>query len=257
MRQERFLDDFAPISLEETNRRASLLRRVDTKYVIRPDQLDWVLAHWKNSHQILEIDGNRIFHYHSVYYDTPALDLYHAHHSGAASRVKFRTREYTDSQQAYYEIKNRANTGVTDKQRIRVRALDQLPPLLTEASKQYPRRLGGQSIGEVLQVDYDRITLVSREGGERITVDLNLSYRAAGKVEHYPDRVIIEIKHARGVRTRERDLFRSLGIRPGSISKYCLGILSLYPNVKKNRFKLPLRILAKQLTDHGAAASTG
>jgi hypothetical protein len=76
-------------------------------------------------------------------------------------------------------------------------------------------------------------------------------------VEHYPDRVIIEIKHARGVRTRERDLFRSLGIRPGSISKYCLGILSLYPNVKKNRFQLPLRILAKQLTDHGAAASTG
>lgn len=254
---EDLLKDFESISLEETNLRASLLRRVDTKYVIRPDQLNFVLAHWRNSHQVLEIGGKRIFHYHSVYYDTPSLDLYHAHHSGAASRVKFRTREYSDSKLAYYEIKRRSNNGLTDKQRIRMRTLDQLTPLLTDASKEYPRKLGEQSIGAVLQVDYDRITLVTKEGEERITIDLNLSYRAAGEVKHYPDRVIIEIKHAKGVRTRERDLFRSIGIRPGSISKYCLGILSLYPNVKKNRFKLPLRILAKQLTDHGAAASAG
>ena len=108
---------------------------------------------------------------------------------------------------------------------------------------------------EVLQVDYDRITLVDKQGKERITIDLNLAYDNRSQKIAYPDRVIIEVKHERNFRSIQRDLFRRLGIRPGSISKYCLGVMSLYPQVKKNRFKLPLRILSKQLEQHGATTN--
>ncbi|MBM3432607.1 MAG: polyphosphate polymerase domain-containing protein [Bacteroidetes bacterium] len=248
---------FEPIGLEETNAQAQLLRRVDTKYVIRPDQLEPILLSWVPTHRILEINGRKIFHYHSVYYDTPGLDLYHAHHAGAATRVKFRLREYADSDLSYYEIKLRSNSGVTDKQRQRIRAKEQIPEFLQTAVQENPRHLKQGVMQETLSVDYDRITLVAKEGGERVTIDLHLRYRVADREKDYSDRVIIEVKHGRGVRTTERDRFRRMGIRPGSISKYCLGVLSLYPAVKQNRFKLPLRILAKQLNDYGAAECFG
>ncbi|MFM8710199.1 MAG: VTC domain-containing protein, partial [Sphingomonadales bacterium] len=108
------LGSFEPITLDQTNEQASLLKRMDTKYVIRPVQLPEVLSRWAMTHRILEIENKRIFGYHSVYYDTPGLQLYHAHHSGAGNRVKFRTREYTDSQLCFYEIKMRNNKGVTE-----------------------------------------------------------------------------------------------------------------------------------------------
>lgn len=251
------LTAFEPIGLSETNQQAGLMRRVDTKYVIRPDQLEHLLHEWVQTHRVLEIENRRIFHYHSVYYDTPALNLYHAHHAGAGARVKFRVREYTDSELTFYEVKQRSNKGITDKQRVRIRESVQLSGLLTDAQQQYAQSLRQDNMQEVLQVDYDRITLVAKDREERITIDLNLVYRAEGREISFPDRVIIEVKHSRGTQSPERDRFRRYGVRAGSISKYCLGILSLYPHVKQNRFKPSLRILAKQLKVYGTAAGDG
>ncbi len=255
MEADQLLQAFESISLDDTNASASLLRRVDTKYVIRPDQLSDVLMQWRHTHRILEIEGRRIFHYHSVYYDTPSFSLYHAHHAGAGKRFKFRVREYTDSQRSYYEIKERINTGITNKHRTRILRSEQLTELLKNAPLLQSQRLGEERMEDVLQVDYDRITLVDKQGKERITIDSNLTYGNRSQKIAYPDRVIIEVKHERSVRSRQRDLFRRLGIRPGSVSKYCLGVMSLYPQVKKNRFKLPLRILSKQLEQHGATTN--
>ncbi len=251
------LEIFEPIGLAQTNAAAGLMRRIDTKYVIRPNQLESVLLPWASTHRILEIDGRRIFHYHSVYYDTPGLDHYHAHHAGVATRMKFRRRDYTDSQLSFYELKCRSNNGVTDKQRVQTEEAGQWPERLTDMLHQHPRYKEKKDMQETLWVDYDRITLVSKQGGERVTIDMNLNYRAQGREVSYPDRVVIEVKHVRGVRSEERDRFRRLGIRPGSISKYCLGVLSLYPQVKQNRFKVPLRILAKQLAHHATATGLG
>jgi hypothetical protein len=251
------LGAFESISLAQTNELAGLMRRVDTKYVIRPDQLEHILQEWVLTHRVLEIENKRIFHYHSIYYDTPALDLYHAHHAGAGSRVKFRVREYTDTQLSFYEVKQRSNKGITDKQRLRLRESVQLSGLITHAQQQYARNLRQDNMQEALQVDYDRITLVAKDREERITIDLNLVYRAEGREISFPDRVIIEVKHGRGKQSPERDRFRRFGVRAGSISKYCLGILSLYPHVKQNRFKPSLRILAKQLKVYGTAAGDG
>jgi len=249
------LGSFEPVSLEQTNEQASLLKRSDTKYVIRPEQLPAVLSHWMNTHRILEINNNRIFSYHSVYYDTPGLRLYHAHHAGAVNRVKFRVREYVDTQISYYEIKKRDNRGITEKQRTRIKDKDLACSLMHQTGSEYSRHTLHEALQETLQVDYDRITLVAKEGGERITIDLNLCFCANDHRAAFPDRAIIEIKRRRGVMAAEQRFFRAMGIRPGSISKYCLGILSLFPTAKQHRFRMPLRILAKQLTPNVPAAS--
>ncbi len=241
------LSAYDPIGLADTNDQAALLRRVDTKYVIPPNHLASLLTEWASTHRVLEIEGKRMFHYESVYYDTPQLSLYHAHHAGVSSRVKLRVRAYTDSDLSYYEVKVRSNQGVTDKQRVRLRSDVSLPQLLNRSKTAHPRHLGESDVQAVLWVNYDRITLVSKQGGERITIDLGLTYRNGERVVVFDDRAIIEVKHDRGVRSRTHELFRRSGLKSGSISKYCLGILSIYPQVKQNRFKLPLRILAKQL----------
>jgi hypothetical protein len=90
-----------------------------------------------------------------------------------------------------------------------------------------------------------------------VTIDRNLHFSAEGRSVLLDDRIIVEVKQERGKRTLLDQQMRSIGVRPGSISKYCLGILHLYPDAKRNRFKLPLRTLDKQLRLHGIAASGG
>jgi hypothetical protein len=199
----------------------------------------------------------RSSHYHSIYYDTPSLALYRAHHAGASSRVKFRLREYTESNLSYYEVKIRSNKGITDKQRSRMRETQSLEEHLEHSVQQHPRFLNGEPVQETLQIDYDRITLVAKTGSERVTIDRNLRYTTKERSMSLDDRIIIEVKQERGKRTLLDQQMRSIGVRPGSISKYCLGILQLYPEAKRNRFKLPMRILDKQLRLHGIAASGG
>ena len=246
---------FEPISLEETNATASLLSRVDTKFVIRPDQLPSLLLLWESTHRVLEVKGARMTHYQSVYYDTPGFDLYHAHHSGKANRVKVRTRQYADQKVFYYEVKQRDNHGITDKKRVALQDSSQVKTLMGALPEQHPGAVRTDRLQAVLLVAYDRITLVSKQQGERITIDSHLAYRAGERAIDFPDRVIIEVKHAKADRSGVLQQFRRLGLKSGSISKYCLGMIHLYPTIKQNHFKQPLRILAKQLRNDGAVAS--
>lgn len=252
------LSAFDPVSLSEVNRLTALLRRVDTKYVVPPSMLPALLDEWSSTHSVLEIDEKRVSHYRSVYYDTAAFDLFRAHHAGAGNRVKLRVRSYTESDLSFYEEKIRTNQGITDKHRVRLMGTTLLSELLSNSQHLYPRHLQQSALRATLQVEYDRITLVSKKNDERITIDVGLMFRTEeDRSVSFNDRIIVEVKHARGVRSGAHNIFRRLGIRAGSISKYCLGILSLYPQVKQNRFKLPLRILDKQLRKHAFAASTG
>lgn len=252
---QQVLDSFDPIGLEETNAQAALLRRIDTKYVLRPDQLIEILPTWVDAYRILEIEGKRSSHYRSTYYDTAGLALYHAHHAGAGSRVKFRLREYLESDLLFYEIKVRSNKGITDKRRSRLKETMSLSDQLDRSVLEHGRHLNGNPVQETLQIQYDRITLVAKNGSERVTIDRNLQFSSGDHSIKLDDRIIVEVKQERGANVSLNRQFRSIGIRPGSISKYCLGILHLYPQVKRNRFKSSLRILDKQLQKHGVTAS--
>ena len=64
---------FDPVSLDALVAEASLLTRVDRKYVVPRAGLDPVLAALDPGTRVLEIDGARDFAYESVYFDTPDL----------------------------------------------------------------------------------------------------------------------------------------------------------------------------------------
>ena len=97
----------------------------------------------------------------------------------------------------------------------------------------------------VLWVDYTRLTLVSTTTAERLTLDLNLTFRNDKMSKNYAPVVIAEVKQESLKHSFFLDLMKKYKLREGSISKYCLGIISLYHHVKYNRFKLKLNHLHK------------
>ena len=90
---------FAPITLKEMDA-VALLNRIDTKFVLTNRQLLDALAAVQQDYRVLSVNGQRLNHYRTLYFDTPDFDLYRLHVNGRADRYKVRTREYTDSSEA-------------------------------------------------------------------------------------------------------------------------------------------------------------
>ena len=86
------LKEFTPIALKEMDR-VKLMDRTDTKFIFKYDQLHELLDQLKEDYSILEVNGNRLSRYESLYFDTKNFDLYHCHHRGKASRFKIKATE--------------------------------------------------------------------------------------------------------------------------------------------------------------------
>jgi hypothetical protein len=93
-------------------------------------------------------------------------------------------------------------------------------------------------------MEYRRITLVAKEGGERMTIDTSLRFDANGVVRAVrPDMFIIETKSARGNGIADK-ILRGLHLHPTkSCSKYCIGMASTGAVARQNRFLPALRRL--------------
>jgi hypothetical protein len=72
------LNNFSPVLLDEMDGK-KLMSRTDTKFVFPQSQLPLLLKELQNDYQVLNVDGNRISRYESLYFDTPGFDLYHQH----------------------------------------------------------------------------------------------------------------------------------------------------------------------------------
>ena len=110
------------------------------------------------------------------------------------------------------------------------------------------------ALREVVTVDYTRLTLVSPAGAaaaERVTLDLLLTFAAEDSTLSYPGVVVAEVKQARHRRSCFLDTMRELGLRAGSVSKYCLGVASLHARAKKNRY-LPILNRLRRTADRTA-----
>ena len=68
--------------------------RVDRKYIVDFETLEQLLSQLGDDYLALEIDGERLQQYDSVYFDTPALRGYRHHLQGRRKRFKCRTRLY-------------------------------------------------------------------------------------------------------------------------------------------------------------------
>ncbi len=233
------LRQFVPISLADMDN-VSLMRRIDTKYIIHQDQLPAILESVKDQYAILEINQMRAMRYVSQYFDTAACQFFNDHHSGKARRAKVRIRSYVDSGISFLEIKQKSVKGVTNKRRIRFKPTDM--ELSPEAQEFIGDALAGLcDLQPTIQNRFRRLTLVDTHRGERVTIDWDLSSRF-DRIDHkHPNLVVIEVKqegldrHAPIMR-----VLKSVGARPYRVSKYCLGMTCLFPDLKSNQFKSKL-----------------
>jgi hypothetical protein len=236
---------FEPISLAQMDD-VALLDRTDIKYVINVRQLYRALASLTEHYWVLDIDGIRLNHYQTLYFDTADFALYMRHHAGGGNRYKVRSREYVDTGQSFLEVKLKTNRGRTIKRRIQTLGLvTRFTPETNDfMNAHFP--LDTQFLEPKLWNDFSRITLVSKRHRERLTLDLTLQFCSGGRAVVLPGIAIAEVKQDSVNRNSDfiRQM-RAVNIRPTGFSKYCIGVSMLYQNVKHNNFKPRLRLVNK------------
>ncbi|AEI48516.1 polyphosphate polymerase domain-containing protein [Runella slithyformis] len=236
---------YEPISLAEMDG-VKLMNRVDAKFLVPLKMLPALLEELRPYYRLLEIDGHRMCEYETLYFDTPDLRFYHDHQAGRLNRYKIRQRRYVHTNTFYTEVKFKNNKRRTIKTRIpNVTLTDETLSLETKAFLREQTPFDPAALTPVLWVDYTRLTLVSRTTAERLTLDLNLSFRNDTDHKNYEQIVVAEVKQDSLRHSHFVDLMKKYHLRQGSLSKYCLGVISLDKTIKHNRFKEKLKYLSK------------
>ncbi len=240
------LNTYNPISLAEMDS-VKLMDRTDTKYTFHINQLPQVLELAKAYYKVFEINDKRISDYQTLYYDTSDLELYNIHHSGKLNRYKIRHRTYVDSNIAFLEVKYKTNKGKTFKSRIKELEVQknwnsESTQFLLKKTPYIP-----STLIPALWVNYSRITLVSIESKERLTLDLNLEFKKGDIEQKLHQLIIAEVKQEKAKGSPFINIMKQLHIREGSISKYCMAMAYTEPGIKTNRFKAKLLSIKKIL----------
>ena len=247
-----------PITLEEMDS-IKLMNRIDSKFVTNATVLRDILEDAASGgYRVCTIEGQRITGYISLYYDTPDLAMYTAHHNGRKTRQKVRTRTYLVSGESFLEIKRKNNHGRTKKKRIQIPPEDfghfgtnaEAAAFLAEKSWFTADQLEPRCTTE-----FDRITLVNPGKTERLTIDMDLHFHnyVTGRDGDMADAVIIELKQDGRLASPMRDILSRHRVKPYRISKYIIGTVLTDPGAKDNRFKEKIRyvekITNKKITD--------
>ena len=276
-----------PTTLEDLNSAASLLTRVDRKYLVASSAAQNVVDALTGRALVLDIDGRRSFSYASTYFDTPGLDSYLQAARKRRHRFKIRTRSYLDSGLTLLEVKTRGPRGATIKQRLDYRAADAdrlteegidfvvecLAPLTGSAQE---ARRTAQSLRPVMATTYRRTTLHLPDDDARATIDTDLAWTAlaprsgassgssstTGAGRTRPTVVgrgasraagpfaVVETKNPARHSPTDRYLWAA-GHRPSRISKYATGMAALHPELPANKWH---RLLTRDLASAARAA---
>jgi hypothetical protein len=221
-----------------------LMNRVDVKYTFLDEKLPDFLNKLKEHYRILEVNGCRSSRYESLYFDTAGFHLYHQHHSGRLNRYKIRVRKYVESNLHFFEIKFKNNKGRTLKNRIKQQNVIQTIEGKAEEFLAQHTNLADAGLEPKLWVNYTRITLVHRSIAERVTIDVNLTFKNHESTREIPHLVIAEVKQDKASTSAFVRMMRDNFIREGSISKYCYGVTSLFRE-RMNNFKTQLHLYKK------------
>jgi hypothetical protein len=236
----RILSEFNAVGLEDISE-AKLMDRIDTKFAFKLVDLVSILSELKKDFFVLDINGKRMGAYESLYFDNDTFQFYHDHHNAKIHRFKVRFRKYVDSELYFLEVKEKIK-GRVSKRRIAVSRFDLE---LTPEEKEFIAIAIGadKELKPQLWNNYKRITLVSADKKDRLTLDLDLSFSWDGQEKRFEDIVIAELKQENLNRNSPFfKLMRNLGIRPYRLSKYCIGTIELHAKrkIKYNRFKQKL-----------------
>lgn len=240
------LKDFKSISLNSLNAKASLLKRMEKKYLLTSKDFIKMLPELKKGYDILEINNKKVFSYDNVYMDTEDYLFYNQHNDRLNSRTKVRTRFYVDSNQAFFEFKHKLN-WVTNKYRYEFPYQEH--GFMTKGKKRFFDGIwqsiyGTTNVPEItpsLKTNYRRITMVSKRWWERLTFDFwitatNLRTQNAKTIE-LNNLIIVESKSTRNISRGTRLMDKFWIKRCTSCSKYSLGIIYSWLAQKYDTFK--------------------
>ena len=257
------LDSFDSLSLKELNSKADMLTRVDNKYIVKGSLSAESINKLKEEFDVLAIDDKRTFGYENVYFDDADV-CFQQHRQGKRQKFKARTRVYLDSEDlAFFEVKLTGKGRIIDKYRIPCSASDHgtLPSQFTDFLKakyadQYKKDFNFE-LSPTVKTAYRRITLVAKNGGERLTIDHDLSLNLNDVSSDVPSGLaIFETKSKNGNGIADK-ILRSESIpRVKGCSKFCLSMALSGKMTKYNKF-LPLirkHFRQKPVTDSFAKA---
>lgn len=249
-------DGMRTTSLKELNAAASLLTRVDRKYLVPADAAQAVVDAIAPRARVLEIDGERAFSYASTYFDTPDLDCFYTSARKRRRKFKVRTRSYLDSGLCFLEVKTCGSRGATVKERLKYRIQDHetmtsegrgyVADRLIEAGIAEPAeclRLA-EALRPVMSTTYHRTTLHLPDDDARATIDSDLEWTAltdegtamgAGLSIPMGAFAVIETKNPATPAPTDRSLWAA-GHRPAKISKYATGMALLHPELPANKW---------------------
>lgn len=241
------LKTFDPISLGEMDS-VGFMNRIDTKYVFSAKKIPGLLALLTGSYKVLEINNLRSLAYTTTYLDTPDYLFFRQHVTGKLERNKVRFRTYESTGTTFLEVKRRTNKNRTVKWRIENSPVnkefhdDRAGAFL---SKYIP--VSSLLLKPVLVNRFSRITLVSNDMKERVTLDFELSFSDnADKRTGLPSIAIAELKRESGANNSYiSSVLKSQAIRPTGFSKYCIGTSMLYDIPRKNILKSKLLLINK------------
>ena len=254
------LSRFTPLGLAALNDKAAMLVRLDNKYIVPGARMGHALTAFAEHFDVLEIEGRRAFTYATRYFDDAARRAYFDHHQGRRKRCKVRVRHYLDARFSYLEVKLKDARDVTVKRRLDVpflsEGLDDRARAFVDTCHrdQYGEGLD-MSLEPVVAMEYRRITLVAKAGGERMTIDTDLTFGTdRGEPVLSPGMFILETKSARGYGVADA-ILRGLHLRAtASVSKYCVAMAALGDVSRRNRFLPALRRLNLTVPDQGLIA---
>jgi hypothetical protein len=243
IRRKNFLRDlkdilasFQPISLAEMDS-VQLMNRTDTKFILPRHVLEEILQQLPGDYKVLDINGVRQSHYETLYFDSTNFRHFIDHQNGKKNRFKIRKRKYVESGLSFLEIKFKNNKGRTIKSRIK---LPDIETTFDDRGRSFvtEKLNSGEALEPKLWNNFQRITLVNESLPERLTIDCNLGFSYKGRIVELPSLVIAEVKQESENRHSPfMSKLKARIIRPESISKYCLGVTMLYPEIKSNNFK--------------------
>jgi hypothetical protein len=171
----------------------------------------------------------------SLYFDSPALDVFHGR--GSYKRAKYRVRRYGSTDQIFLERKLRSK-ALLAKRRTAI-ALDDLAlvaePVFDWSGRWFQRRLAARRLQPTCQVTYRRTAHVGPTTAMRLTLDDQLRARPVTDLDFEQDsgdrifdaQVIVELKYRGIVPALFKRLLEDFRLTPQPVSKYRLAVSAL------------------------------
>jgi hypothetical protein len=241
------ISKFAAVSLSEIDA-VKLMSRIDRKYWFHLSKLEQILEQTLLEYEILEIEGQRLMDYQTIYFDTPDNEMYLKHHNSKMNRHKIRKRKYVSTNSSFLEVKFKTNKKITVKDRVET-AFEKTSFLPAETNFiKHETQYSGENLIPVLNNKFKRITLIHKDKLDRCTIDISPVFWNENNALDINDLAIFELKRGNSLKSSPIvEILRNLKIRQRGMSKYCTGRAMLESGLKQNAFKSRIRFLYKEI----------